>query len=436
MNKPIILHGTWCLVAMTSFVIGYRVFAPQAGGSLQSQSRLDQSDDSLVGFRKQSSEVDSTSRGGTSLAITERDIKSLGETFRKAASPIERRLAFSKLLEGLTSENALLIREQIAHLDHRSSEFQEFHYAWGATDGEQAAVFGASTPEDDMSPALAGWASGNPSEALAWFNTLRIENDPNFDFLLNDRKIQPDRLREHLMRGLVKGLADNNPNTASEFVHELTESGNKAAPRLMHTVADAVMRSSKPSTAVDWAETLPQGNARTVALRRMAERYVDENPTEAAAWASKFAKDRATAAIVGEVGANWSHRAPKAALEWLSALPTSHGQNAGLHRSLSDWTHRDPAAASEYLSTMPDSPARNAAITGFSSRLAWEDPTAALVWAETITSEGQRHESILNIGRAWARKDAEAAADWAANAGLPENVQQAFLNPPKDKRRR
>ena len=85
---------------------------------------------------------------------------------------------------------------------------------------------------------------------------------------------------------------------------------------------------------------------------------------------------------------------------------------------------------------MPDSPARNAAITGFSSRLAWEDPTAALVWAETITSEGQRHESILHIGRAWARKDAEAAADWAANAGLPENVQQAFLNPPKDKRQR
>ena len=85
---------------------------------------------------------------------------------------------------------------------------------------------------------------------------------------------------------------------------------------------------------------------------------------------------------------------------------------------------------------MTDSPARNAAVTGFSNRLAWEDPTSALVWAETITSDVQRNKTMITIGRAWTQKDAEGAADWVANAGLPEKVRQAILNPPQDKRRR
>ncbi len=412
------------------------MFAPQAGDSFQSNTLAGQGEDSLIRVRKQDSEAKAAIQGEAPGIITERDIKALGKTFRKVASPIERRLAFSKLLEGLTSENALLVRQQIAHLNHKSPEFQEFHYAWRTIDGEKAALFGASTAEDDMSPALAGWASGNPSEALAWFNSLQIKDNPNFDYLLNDRKIQPDRLREHLMRGLVKGLADNNPQTASDFVHKLAESGNKAASKMMHTVVDAVMQSSKPSKAVEWAEALPEGSARNVALRRVADRYVDENPSEAATWATKYAEDRATAGIVGEVGANWSHRDPQAALEWLSDLPASHGQTAGLHRALSDWTQHDPVAASEYLSTMTDSPARNAAVTGFSNRLAWEDPTSALVWAETITSDVQRNKTMITIGRAWTQKDAEGAADWVANAGLPEKVRQAILNPPQDKRRR
>ena len=391
---------------------------------------------SLVRNRKQPLAVGSAHQDKASSSISERDIKALGETFRKAASPIERRLAFSKLLDGLTPENALLIREQLAHLDHKTSEFQELHYAWGAIDGEKAATFGASTPEDDMSPALAGWASGDPSGALTWFNTLKISEDSTFDYLLKERKIQPDRLREHLMRGLVKGLANNDPKIVSDFIHKLAEGGNQGAPRLMHTVADTVMRSSKPSEAVDWADALPEGSARTIALRQIADRYVDEDPEEATNWAIKYTDDRATASIVGEVGASWSHHDQESALEWLASLPTSHGQNAGMHQVLSDWTHRDPAAASEYLSAMPDSPARNEAVTGFSSRLAWEDPSAALVWTENITSEGMRNKTLMNIGRTWARKDAEAAADWAADAGLPENVQRAFLNPSPDKRRR
>ena len=119
--------------------------------------------------------------------MSEAEVESLGEQFRNSTNPIERRLASSRLLEGLSAENALAVREQIAHLHHHSPEFREFHYAWGAVAGMEATMFGADTEEDDMSPALAGWASADPGAALAWFKGLDMENDRDFDPLLKDR---------------------------------------------------------------------------------------------------------------------------------------------------------------------------------------------------------------------------------------------------------
>ena len=44
------------------------------------------------------------------------DIERLGKRFRSAVDPIERRAAFMELLAGMTAENALEVRKQIAHL--------------------------------------------------------------------------------------------------------------------------------------------------------------------------------------------------------------------------------------------------------------------------------------------------------------------------------
>ena len=298
-------------------------------------------------------------------------------------------------------------------------------------------MFGAGTAEDDMSPALAGWAGASPAEAMAWFNSLDMENDPGFDYLLKERKIGADGLRRHLMRGLVQGLADSDPNVASDFVHSMAKKGEKGAEHMMHPVAQAMMRTDGAAEAASWSAGLPMGAPRTVAMHRTANGLANENPKAAAEWVEKYADEEGSAGVIGEVGATWSRRDPAAALQWLSEVPEGRGQNMGMHRTLNEWAGRDPAAASEYLAEMPASPAKDAAIGGFSGRLAWEDPHAAMAWAETISTEQGRMAAITRAGQNWARKDATAAAEWAVSAGLPEKVTQAILNPPpEDKRRR
>jgi hypothetical protein len=130
------------------------------------------------------------------------------------------------------------MREQIVHLDPQSAEFREFHSAWGAVAGAEAAMFGANTPEDDMSPALAGWAGANPGEAMAWFENLNMANDSAFDYLLKERKIGADGLRRHLMNGLVQGLTDSDPNTAA-WLADLPEGGGQNRKLQPASVAEA-----------------------------------------------------------------------------------------------------------------------------------------------------------------------------------------------------
>ena len=441
MNKQLMVHGTWLLASISSFVLGARMFsAGEESRSRASESELrskgrpgSKAGPSGTAFRSEGSPRGrrgggSSGRDGlkTVVPLSEEDIARLGDEFRKASSPIERRLAFSKLLEGLTAENALQVREQIAHMPHHSAEFREFHYAWGTVAGNEAIMFGVDTKEDDMSPALAGWASADPGAARAWFESFDPENDSRFDPLVKDRKISGEDLRNHLMGGLVHGLADADPGAAVEFLHA---SGNERAAGFMHVVAEAVMRTGSPSEAAQWAEALPAGGMRGEAMERVADRFVDVDAAAAAAWAEGFTDQPEGAGVIAEVGANWAWRDPQAALTWLQSLPEGDSQNAGMERAFGAWAHRDLTAAGEHLQAMPVSPARDAAMSGYSQRVAWEDPQAAMGWAETITSPQQRQEAMIGVARAWTRRDANGAAEWVRSSGLPEEVQASILNP-------
>ena len=117
-------------------------------------------------------EIGSTTSSGKKI-LSDLEIESLGQKLKGSTNPIDKRLAFSQLLQGLTAENALLIRDQIKDFDAGSPEFKEFHYAWGAVGGTDAVMFGVDTVEPDMSPALSGWASSDPQKAIEKLENIK-----------------------------------------------------------------------------------------------------------------------------------------------------------------------------------------------------------------------------------------------------------------------
>ena len=452
MNKSTKVHLGWGLVAVLAFLAGYFVLpsgrddagvaarrgnsdpGPGAQDGISSGKADSAAGESATGS-KSIGKDEVTRMLAEKITLSEADIDELGQTFRKSSDPVAQRLAFSKLIQGLNADNALLIREQIEHKDHRSAEFQEFHYAWGAVAGVDAVIFGVDTEEDDMKPALAGWAGASPQEAMAWIEGLDMANDARFDPLLKERKLEVAGLRHHLMSGIVDGLADADPQQAAMFVERMVAEG-QADPGHMHIVTGEVLRAAEsPLEASSWAEGLPEGRMRNEALGRVADHFAERKPAEAAQWAQGFAGQPGTERIFWEVGANWAGRDPQAALEWVNDLPEGQSQQIGMRGSLNSWARRDPTAAGEYLQEMAPSPLRDAAIAGYSTHVVWEDPTAAMSWAESIAAPERRQEAMVEVARSWQRKGGQGLPEWLDGSGLSAEIQEN-IRTPRDRRHR
>ena len=431
MSKTLKVHSLWLGISILSFVIGYSIFPSNTQNKnsskkngLQSSSRLEESGDKsprgLTDGKVLAENVLKEDSQSNTNQLSDLDIESIGAQLRGSTNPIDRRLAFSKLLEGLTAENALLIRDQIKSFDPNSAEFKEFHYAWGAVGGTDAIMFGVDTVEPDMQPALSGWASSDPQKAIEWFEALDMENDSSFDPLLKDRKMKAEDLKNHLLGGLVQGLSNSDPDLAIDYVKEVIDSGNRVGYRLMHAPISAMIQTNSPSEAAQWAAQLDEGEIRNQAMSRTADNYAKKDFEAAKEWAESFGSDNGVERVIDPVTRNWASKDPEAALEWVSTLPEGNAQHSGTSAALHQWAEKDPTAASNYLAEMPESDMRNAAIAGFSNRLVWENPQAAMTWASSISGNDQfRNEVMARVGRSWQRKDPKGAAQWSAdNPGI------------------
>jgi hypothetical protein len=329
-------------------------------------------------------------------------------------NPIKRRLAFSKLLEALTPENALEIREQLVSFGAEGDQWRDFSYAWGALAGEEAFLFASNSKERDMGAAVAGWASANPREALAMLDNL------------------PEALkgqRDQLAQSVVEGLSDRDRMSATDLVLRLAGEGMAQPEKLIAIVANDALRVDGPETAARWSESLPDGPLKGAAMQRIAGEFVEADAEAAAKWAEAVADQDYAARVIEEVGKRWAVRNPVEAVGWLETLPESQGQKSGLGSAFGDWEDRDPYAATEYLSKMPESTQRDAAISGFSRGYAWQDPEAAIAWAQDISDPALRQESLTRAGQIFFRRDPASATDWLEGSGLPPQTLEAILKP-------
>ncbi|YCM42357.1 hypothetical protein V2O64_13690 [Verrucomicrobiaceae bacterium 227] len=387
MKKSYLIHVGWAIVALVSFLLGSQYIdeAPNKSGANNGAAG---SQSSAPGLSSRSVEGESRGPGrsgrtrgsdnftSTPVAnLSEGQISQLGQDLRDARNPLERRELFSQLLKGLTVENAKTIREQIAHLDSGSSEFRDFHYAWGAIAGQEAVLHGAETKERDMATTLAGWAEADPDAALAYFNGLTDE----------------EKKSNELKWGTAHGLADADPNLAVQFALDRHQNGDRDAGKLIDLAAREILRSGDVANAAQWATTIPDGPMQAAAISRVAREYADENPVEASQWAS--------------------------------TLPAGDSKNKALWNSFREWAAEDPQAAASKLNTMTSSPERDSAAYGYTNRIAWEDPAAALDWAGTISNESTRQKAITESARVYFRKDPEAAKQWLSTSGLNEKQQ-------------
>lgn len=348
------------------------------------------------------------------------DPSALAKMAIKDPNQVMRRLAFAKLLESLTAENAAQIRQQLADLGAGGQELRDFNYAWGALAGKEAFTSAALGDKRDLESVISGWAAVDPDGAIAMLDQLPEE-------LAGEQR--------RLESGLVAGLADRDQDQAADFVQTLAAAGNENAGRLMNVVIGEVLREEGHEEASVWVEGIDDGPLKGVAMDRIAGRYVRDNPEAASRWIEQFAAEDYAAGAVREVGKEWAEKNPIAAVTWLDQLPEGEGQKAGLNAAFGDWEDSDPAAAGQYLNSMPDSPKRDSAISGFAIGLAYQEPATAVAWASDIKDPQLRNNALARTGQIYFERNPEGAKAWLAASGLPAGLQTKIQTPQRRRRR-
>lgn len=417
-------HAGWFLGTFVAFVLGSKFQTERAQDSSASSADVTQitrvssrnSSDGGAGgadFESRSSNAKARQEGSTVVNFADKlpsgDPSRLAEVAFKDPNPVVRRMAFSKLLESVTPENAAQIREQLAQLGAGGQMLSDFNYTWGAVAGEEAfRTAAANGDKRSLEALISGWTAADPESAIAMLDNLPED-------LAGERK--------RLETGVVSGLADRDPNVAADFVKALAEAGNENARRLISNVIGEVLRQEGHEGASIWVERLEDGPLKGRAMDEVASRYVRKNPEEAAIWIQQFADQEYATAAIREIGSEWAERQPSAAVTWLESLPESKGQRSGLNSAFDDWEDRDPVAAGNYLLNMEESPKRDSAISGFAVGVAAQDPQAAIAWAKDISDPKLREYSLTRTGQIFYSRNPEAAKAWLAKSGLPASVQ-------------
>jgi len=397
MHRKILAIGVWSTVGAVSFALGWMLNPASTPSEAMDDTGLATRSGVPLQTRRGGAWWDGPAgrrprAGGPAAApvrnaleaelppLTSAAIEELGRQLEADLSPMKRRATFARLLAGLTAENALEIRAQIAVFPPRTPEWNDFHYAWGKIAGMEAVEHGLDTKEPDLRATVAGWASENPEAALDWFHGLADSSKESY------------ASKNHVKSAIAEGLANSDIDEATAFVHGLTASGDEAANRMFGMLATKVLQADGPAEAAEWAESLPEGDGAAWAVHRIAGEYAGKDP--------------------------------EAAVGWASGLDDNPYQARALHAAFERWAGKDPVAATNYILDMPSSPNRDSAIGGLVSRHRWEDPVAAIAWANDISSPEMRQASLLAAGDAYFRKDPEGARQWLPASGLSGEARQ------------
>ncbi|MCX8239323.1 MAG: hypothetical protein OSB05_10930 [Akkermansiaceae bacterium] len=405
MKKNPLHHLIWAVIAIVAFACGSKLTSTK-----KSDKTTSSEESSSALSNRQSGESNSTGKAkaginssrqtssdsSPSTLLSDEDLAELGREFRSAKGPIARRLVFTEMLKNLTPENALLMREHISHLPPSSSEYRDFHYAWGALAGQEVVEFGITTPGDDMGPAIAGWASANPENAIAWLKNLDMKSNPAYRELLDIPQLTVEGLTSHFSRALVNGLADSDPTIATDFVLDRFENGDKSAHQLMHTIAGAHFKTGDPTQATNWIASIPESDLKNTTMHRVAGEIANHNPQQA--------------------------------LDWLQSTPQNESRAHGIGATLHTWAGKSPEKAANYISAMPASKDRDSATYGYATRVVHDNPTVGVEWASNIADPGARTSALVDTGRVFYRRDREAAQEWLSTSNLSQEAIQKITS--------
>lgn len=150
---------------------------------------------------------------------------------------------------------------------------------------------------------------------------------------------------------------------------------------------------SDVNSAVNWAQSLPPGAARSRALELVSYQWTESSPQAAAAYAARENDPK----LARNVAAKWAESDPQAAGTWARGLPQGEAGAAAILSLVPMWTQKDPVAAATYATSLSQEDVRNQAILAVVSAWAENDPDQARAWVGQFPVGPVREKAMEQI---------------------------------------
>jgi hypothetical protein len=392
------------VIAGGSFIAGRLSVSQNSGDATASGAQMS-STRATTGDGASATESSGSTRPGAGKASSARStgkeakLAKLEEIVRQN-DPLERNRALLAFLDQLGPGDMEEAIERFKALDlgeSRNGEYAMLLAAWAKVD--PVAALGHVKDDDDdgfaIKTILATWAGNDPDAALRWADAQHDGDGAN-PYLIgviqgiaatdldkatqllasmpfsNERgealssllpyvltkggdaarewvfSIKDDQLREGILNRVVEQLASKEPKETADW---LLANPSQATIRQLDD-ALAAWTEKDQEGAVIYYNSLPTGEARSIALRGIVNTMATENPKEAARFMDSHPADT-NDQVIQQFVWHSSQGDPALAATYIAKISNEREQINLYNRMLTGWMRRDPAAATSWIRSNP-----------------------------------------------------------------------------------
>lgn len=266
-----------------------------------------------------------------------------------------------------------------------------------------------------VSTALGEWAKKDPNAAMEWLRANREKHS--------------DLINEQSRRGLLAGIAQNDPKMAFQVLSEL--SGHAPSEGQVGNGISSILQAARSSPERmaaleafrEYMSNLPPGEQNQQLMRQgisqLARNMVKEGYEATTAWitAANLAPEEIEA-FSDELSFNSRSSDKGKWIQWMGETLAPEKSAQQIYKMVTQWTNDDYKAAGEWLVAAPDGPSKTAAVKAYAETVGPYEPEIAAQWALTLPPGKARDTSLQRIHRQLKDKNPEAAAAFAEQHGI------------------
>lgn len=232
-------------------------------------------------------------------------------------------------------EDAVARFRSLGLTEARMGEYAMLLTAWAEVDPIAALTYTTENTRGGMATGtvLSAWASRDPEGAISWAKSNHEGDDAN-----------------PYMVGIIRGIAGSNPTRATEILEELPFSRERgqALEAMMPHLINLGSESAKA-----WIANLSDDRLRDGAIARFAEQMAKEDPAGTASWLLANLSESSTRSV-DEVYEEWARKDPSAALASIGDVPEGAARSRALRGIITVEAREDPGAAAALMDRYSD----------------------------------------------------------------------------------